>query len=67
MKTKIGRYQERKKAGLCVWTGCERKPRKNDDGTVRSYCDFHNELNKKATAAFKKRAAAEKKGTHSTR
>lgn len=57
MKRKISVYQERKKAGLCVRTGCERKPRKNADGTVRSYCDFHNDLNKKATAAFKKRAA----------
>lgn len=65
MKKTMSRYQERKKAGLCVWSGCERKPRKNEDGTVRSFCDFHNGLNKKATAACKKRAA-EKKGTHST-
>jgi hypothetical protein len=60
MKNKISRYQERKKAGLCVRTGCERKPRKNEDGTLRSYCDVHNELNKQATAAFKKRAAKKK-------
>ena len=55
---KLTGYQERKRAGLCVRAGCKRTPRKNKDGSRRSYCDFHNEQNAKNSAAFIKRQKA---------
>lgn len=51
-------YAERKKAGRCVRAGCDRTPRKNKDGSRRSYCDFHNAQNAKNSAAFIKRQKA---------
>ena len=54
-------YQKRKAAGQCVRPGCKRTPRKNKDGSRRSYCDFHNQQNAKNSAAWLKRQAAKKK------
>jgi hypothetical protein len=51
-------YAERKAAGKCVRPGCKLKPKKNEDGTVRSYCNFHNEQNAKHSEAWKKRQEA---------
>jgi hypothetical protein len=51
-------YQARKAAGLCVRPGCNRKPKLGEDGTPRSYCPYHNELNLKNTAAYNKRQKA---------
>ena len=51
-------YQQRKAEGKCVRAGCKRAPRKNKDGSRRSYCDFHNEQNAKNSAAFIKRQKA---------
>ncbi len=54
-------YQKRKAAGQCVRTGCNRKPKLGKDGKPRSYCQVHNEQNRKNTEAFLKRKAAKKK------
>ena len=51
-KEKITGYQERKKAGLCVRSGCEIKPEKKEDGSRRSYCPKHNAQNKRNSEAW---------------
>jgi hypothetical protein len=50
---KKSEYQERKAAGQCVRAGCKRTPRKNS--SRRSYCDFHNDQNRKNSDAWKAR------------
>ena len=60
-------YQERKAAGQCVRAGCKRTPRKNKDGSRRSYCDFHNQQNAKNSAAWLKRQAAKKRSPRKLR
>ncbi len=59
-KEKITGYQARKKAGLCVRPGCDRKPKLNADGKPRSYCPVHNAANRKNSDAWKARQAAKK-------
>jgi hypothetical protein len=45
-------YHERRKAGKCVRVGCDKIPQKNEDGSRRSYCDFHNKQNAKYSQAY---------------
>jgi hypothetical protein len=52
-------YQQRKAEGKCVRPRCDRKPKLGPDGKPRSYCTYHNEINKVNTA---KSQARKKKG-----
>ncbi len=49
-------YRARKRAGLCVRSGCTHKVKTNADGTKRAYCRCCNAVNLKHSAAFRARA-----------
>ena len=52
---KQSEYQQRKAAGKCVRSGCDRKPKLGKDGKRRSYCEVHNAENRKNSDAWIKR------------